>query len=64
LGFAAQQGQHGLVAAVDAVKVANREGAGRGQSWVLKAAKNLHGVLYFLRAVYARSPSGESLCVT
>ena len=47
LRLAAQQGQHGLVAPVHAVKVADGEGAGRGQPWVVEAAKNLHGILSF-----------------
>jgi hypothetical protein len=46
--FAAQQGQHGLVATVHAVKIADGQGAGRGQPWVIEAAENLHGVEFFL----------------
>jgi hypothetical protein len=39
LRLAAQEGEHGLVAAVHAVKVADGQGAGACQSWVLVAAK-------------------------
>jgi hypothetical protein len=41
-GFAAQECQHGLVAAVHTIEVADGHGAGRGQIWVVKTAKNLH----------------------
>jgi hypothetical protein len=41
-GFAAQQGQHGLVAAVHAIEIADGQGAGGGQAGVLEASKNLH----------------------
>ena len=61
LGLAAQKRQHGLVAAMDAVKIADGQGAGRGQSWVLEAAKNLHGVVgavCHLNRVYCDAGSG------
>jgi hypothetical protein len=41
-GLAVQQGQHGLVAPVHTVEIANGQGAGAGDAWVVKAAKNLH----------------------
>jgi hypothetical protein len=47
LGLVAQQGQHGLVAAVHAVEVADGERAGRRDAGVLEAAENLHGRLSF-----------------
>jgi hypothetical protein len=37
-----KQGQHGLVATVHAVKVANGQGASLGQLGVLKTSENLH----------------------
>jgi hypothetical protein len=42
--FAAQEGQHSLVATVHTIEVADGEGAGGGQLWVVKTAKNLHGM--------------------
>ena len=41
-GFVFQKRQHGLVAAVNAVKIANRQRAGGGQLRVLVTAKNFH----------------------
>jgi hypothetical protein len=38
----AQQGQHGLVATVHTIEVANGEGTGRGQGGVMKATEDLH----------------------
>ena len=40
--FADQQRQHGLVAPVHAVEVADRDGAGRSDAGVVVAAKHLH----------------------
>jgi hypothetical protein len=39
-----QQSQHGLMATVHAVKVANGQGASLGQLRVMKTSKNLHGL--------------------
>ena len=47
LGFAAQQGEHGLVTPVNAIKVANRQGARLGDARVMKSAENLHSLLSF-----------------
>ena len=44
--FTAQQGQHGLVAPVHAIEIANGQGAGRSQAGVVEAAKYLHGGVY------------------
>jgi hypothetical protein len=41
-----QQGQHGLVAAMYAVKVTNRQGARLGQLGVMKTSKNLHKLVH------------------
>jgi hypothetical protein len=41
--LAAQERQHGLVPAVHTIEVADGQGAGGGQRWVVKTAKNLHG---------------------
>ncbi|WP_369632970.1 hypothetical protein [Variovorax sp. V512] len=46
-GLGLQQRQHGLVAAVDAVEIADREGAGRSYARVSEAAENLHGEYLF-----------------
>jgi hypothetical protein len=44
-GFAVEQGQHGLVAPVDTVKVANGERTAGQVGWqCVEAAKNFHGV--------------------
>ena len=40
--FALQQGQHRLVAPVDAIEIANRQGRARCQPGVLKAPENFH----------------------
>ena len=48
-GFVVQQGQHGLVAAVHTVKVADGQGAGRGQRGVVKTSENLHGAQWLVR---------------
>jgi hypothetical protein len=42
--FVAQQRQHGLVAAVNAIEVANGDRAGWCQFRVVNAAKDLHGL--------------------
>ena len=47
--FAAQKRQHGLVAAMDTVKIADGQGAGGGQIGVVEAAENLHVVWVLLR---------------
>jgi hypothetical protein len=41
-GFAAQKRNHGLVAPVHAVEIADGQRAGGGQIGVMEAAKNLH----------------------
>ena len=46
-----QQRQHGLVAAVHAVEVADRQRAGRRDAGVMNAAKDLHGRDYCGREV-------------
>jgi hypothetical protein len=43
--FANQQRKHGLVAAVHAVEVADGQRTRAGDFGVVKAAKNLHGVV-------------------
>ena len=43
LSFRAQQRQHGLVAAMHAVEVADRHGAGVRQGSVVETAKDFHG---------------------
>jgi hypothetical protein len=45
LGFTFQERQHGLVAAVHAIKVANRQRACACHIRVFEAAKNLHSML-------------------
>jgi len=42
LCLAAQQGSHGLVSAVDAVEIADGQGAGGGQGGVVDASEDLH----------------------
>jgi hypothetical protein len=41
-GFVFQKSEHGLVAAVDTVKVTDRQGALLGPVWVVESAKYLH----------------------
>ena len=41
--FVAQQGEHGLVATVHTIEIADGQGAGGGQVGVVKTAENLHG---------------------
>jgi hypothetical protein len=41
-GFVFQKSEHGLVAAVDAIKVADCQGALLGPVWVIESAKYLH----------------------
>jgi hypothetical protein len=55
--FATQKREHGLVTAVHAVKVANRQGTGRCHARVFEAAKNLHLVDIFSIASGAGLPS-------
>jgi hypothetical protein len=45
LRLALEQGQHGLVAAVHAVKVAYRQGTRRRNVGMLEATENLHNLL-------------------
>jgi hypothetical protein len=45
LRLALEQGQHGLVAAVHAVKVAYRQGTRRRNVGMLEATENLHDLL-------------------
>jgi hypothetical protein len=40
--FVFQKGEHGLMAAVDTVKVTDRQGALVGPVWVVESAKYLH----------------------
>jgi hypothetical protein len=40
--FVFQEREHGLVAAVDTVKVTDRQGALMGPVWVVESAKYLH----------------------
>jgi hypothetical protein len=63
LGFAAQQCQHGLVAAVHAVEVADGQRAGTGDVRVVKTAKNLHGMGIYVRADWVVDASAVSLSV-
>jgi hypothetical protein len=58
--LAAQEREHGLVAAVHAVKVANRQGAGAGHTGVLETAKNFHEFDIFLIA----GGAGTSSCAS
>ena len=44
-GLVAQQGQHGLVAAVHAVEIAYRQRAGGGDARVVEPSKNVHSVI-------------------
>jgi hypothetical protein len=46
-GLVAQQRQHGLVAAVHAVEVADGQRAGRRDTRMVEAAKNLHREVLF-----------------
>jgi hypothetical protein len=50
-GFIAQQSQHGLVAAVNAIKIANGDSAGRCQFGVVNTAKDLHGLDWLEKVV-------------
>ncbi len=47
LRLVVQQRQHGLVAPVHAVEIADRQRAGGGNSGMAKTAKDLHGALSF-----------------
>jgi hypothetical protein len=47
LGLAFEQRQHGLMAPVYAIEVANGQGAGGMEPGVIKASKYLHGLLSF-----------------
>jgi hypothetical protein len=49
--FVAQQSQHGLVAAVNAIEVANGDGAGWRQFGMLNAAKDVHGLGWLKKVV-------------
>jgi hypothetical protein len=40
--FIFQKREHGLVAAVDTVKITNRQGALSGSVWMVKTTKYLH----------------------
>jgi hypothetical protein len=53
LRLAFEQGQHGLVATVHAVKVANSDRTGRGYARMLETAENLHDFVIFLIALRA-----------
>jgi hypothetical protein len=46
LGLVFQQRQHGLVAAVHAIEVADGQGAGGRDAWMVEAAENLHSILF------------------
>ena len=46
-GFGVQEAEHGLVAAVHAVEVADRQGAGRSHARVPKSAEDLHRLVSF-----------------
>jgi hypothetical protein len=50
LGFAVEQRQHRLMTPVHAVKVADRQRAGRCNAGVVETAKDLHEVVIFLIA--------------
>jgi hypothetical protein len=50
-GFIAQQSQHGLVAAVNAIEIANGHCAGRCQFGVVNAAKDVHGLVWLEKVV-------------
>jgi hypothetical protein len=45
LRLAFEQGQHGLVATVYAIKVTDRQRAGSCHLWVFETSKNLHSTL-------------------
>ena len=64
LGLALEQRQHGLVAPVHAVKIADRQGAGRGHVGMVETAENLHWVVIFLIADCADRSSAGSQFVT
>jgi hypothetical protein len=53
LGFIFKQGQHGLVTAMDAVEIANRQGAGAGKLGVAVTAKDFHRLIIVLIAAQA-----------
>jgi hypothetical protein len=61
--FVFQHGKHGLMAAVNPVKVANRQRAGLSQCWVLMAAKDFHVADYrFLVAAFSHSAGCRGRC--
>jgi hypothetical protein len=57
-GLIFEHGKHGLMAAVNPVKVANGQRAGLSQCWVLMATKYFHAADYrFLAANFSRRTS-------
>jgi hypothetical protein len=62
-GLVFEHGEHGLVATVNPVKVANGQRAGLSQCWVLMAAKDFHDGNYrFLVARSSRLAGWRGLC--
>ena len=57
LRFGDQQREHRLVAAMDAVEVADRQGAGGGDSGVVEAAKHLHAAIIGRTLRLAQKPT-------
>ena len=64
LGLAAQERQHGLVATVHAIKIADRHRAGGCHAGMLETAKDLHGVVIFLIAGCVHHQGAPSQVVT
>jgi hypothetical protein len=64
LGFATQKRQHGLVAPVHAIEIANRRGTRRGHSRMFETSKYLHGFVIFLIAGCALRTGARSRFVT
>jgi len=58
-GFAVQQREHGLVATVHAVEVANGQRAGRRDVGVVETTKDFHWFVMVLVAACARGQSAK-----
>jgi hypothetical protein len=59
LGLALQQGQHGLVATVHTVEIADGQRTGRRQGCMMETAKDLHGSALSRLAVNLRALHGQ-----
>ena len=59
-GFVVEQGQHGLVTAVYAVKIANRERTCVGHTGMVQAVKDLHRNAFLLIADSARTETRDA----